>query len=714
MAENKESSIEKNQNPQEETDYQRLISNENFNDDNINEIPRETIMNIYGNDFENLTSLISKEETKVKKYFTSIQKNINEKYIKFHSNINSHLRHVTNKITDSFIFQNSIDTMDSKNTLQNKEEEKSLLIQKYSKDYIKRIEIIISIQNQILQSIKETVNIFLNFLEVSNNLDKEKPVHDFVGKEFKNIINSWLFLKLNLEKFDYTQAINGSGLDDNLKKFILKICEGKNYVMNINLPKEYLNEGYIRNISIKDREKIINEKNKNIKILKNNSHNLGKLNMSNIVDIESYFNDISSFNNMKSFKVKNISFKNSNNEILKKFKNLEKLSINNTKNFELKILQNLSQNLKSLSLSNNNFVDFEFKKIMNEYLKKSNSLRSNLEYLSFSKNNLSYIDLTEIINQKSSFFNLKNIDFSKNSIYKFNIPLEFFSELKCINLCNNNFSKDFFTNAYKDIIFLQSGNMHLSNLNLAKIYFNDISKKLNSFQIKLIYLNLSFIPDLISNDYLCKLKINDAMSLGLKKINFSYNKITNDTFFTFINNNKGMLNLKSLNLKGNQLDDIFFEKYLNLKLNNKFTKLKNINLEENLIGEDAISITPIEEEGDDDIVNNKIYKIRLLYKFIAENKSLIKMSITKNPLFNSYEIYDMNSQYLDNFFKVNRYGNIIIHNLNSFLLKIKKEMIIKNDESNNDYNRSQFNLKFDCQSAINQSSESFTNNNEWF
>ena len=714
MAENKESSIQNNQNPQEETDYQRLISNENIIDDNINEIPRETIMNIYGDDFENLTSLISKEEAKVKKYFTSIQKNINEKYNKFHSNINSHLRHVTNKITDSFIFQNSIDTIDSKNTLQNKEEEKSLLIQKYSKDYIKRIEIIISIQNQILQSIKETVNIFLNFLEVSNNLDKEKPVHDFVGKEFKNIINSWLFFKLNLEKFDYTQATNCSGLDDNLKKFILKISEGKNYVMNINLPKEYLNEGYLRNISIKDRENIINEKNKNIKILKNNSHNLGKLNMSNIVDIESYFNDINSFNNMKSFKIKNISFKNSNNEILSKFKNLEKLSINNTKNFELKILQNLSQNLKSLSLSNNNFVDFEFKKIMNEYLKKSNSLRSNLEYLSFSKNNLAYIDLTEIINQKSSFFTLKNIDFSKNSIYKFNIPLEFFSELKCINLCNNNFSKDFFINAYKDIIFLQCGNMHLSNLNLAKIYFNDIAKKLNQFQIKLIYLNLSFIPDLISNDYLCKLKINDAMSLGLKKINFSYNKITNDTFFTFINNNKGMLNLKSLNLKGNQLDDIFFEKYLNLKLNNKFTKLKNINLEENLIGEDAISITPIEEEGDDDVVNNKVYKIRLLYKFIAENKSLIKMSITKNPLFNSYEIYDMNSQYLDNFFKVNRYGNIIIHNLNSFLLKIKKEMIIKNDESNNDYNRSQFNLKFDCQSAINQSSESFTNNNEWF
>ena len=36
MAENKESSIQNNQNPQEETDYQRLISNENIIDDNIN------------------------------------------------------------------------------------------------------------------------------------------------------------------------------------------------------------------------------------------------------------------------------------------------------------------------------------------------------------------------------------------------------------------------------------------------------------------------------------------------------------------------------------------------------------------------------------------------------------------------------------------------------------------------------------------------------
>jgi hypothetical protein len=119
--------------------------------------------------------------------------------------------------------------------------------------------------------------------------------------------------------------------------------------------------------------------------------------------------------------------------------------------------------LTSLSLSNNNLVDFEFNIIMNDYLKKSSSLRNNLEYLSFAKNDLTYINLNDIINQKSSFHALKNLDLSKNSIYKLNIPFEYFSELKCINICNNNFSRNYFNNIDKDIVVLQSGNLFLSN-----------------------------------------------------------------------------------------------------------------------------------------------------------------------------------------------------------------------------------------------------------
>ena len=693
-----------------EANNQISLLEQNFNYEEIDDIPRETIMNIYGNDFENLTSLIDEEEINVKNFFSETQKSLKEKYSTFKTKVNSHLKRLTNKITASFNLENNIDIINPDNKVQNKEDQKSLLIQKYSKDYIKRIENIIDIQRQMMKSIKENINIFMNFLDISNSLDKEKPINDFINKEFKNIINSWLFLKLNLEKFDIAQALNTSGLDNNLKNFITKICEGKNFVMNISLPKDYLNDVYFKNITFKNKERFNNEKNKNKKILKENYNNLVKLKMNNIKYFDTYFDEINSFDNMKSLKLENVSFKDNNIEFLKNFPNINKLKINNAKNLEFEIFQNLSKNLTSITLSNNDLVDFEFNIIMNDYLKKSNSLRNNLKNLSFSNNNLTYINLTDIIDQKSSFYCLNNINFSKNSIYKFDIPIEYFPELKCIDICYNNFSRNYFNNMNKDIFVLLSGNMFLSNLNLAQNYFNDIKIKLNKYPIKLIYLNLSFIPNAISNEYFTKLEINDTILLGLKKINFSYNNITNETFFEFIKNNKGLLNLQSLNLKGNKLNDLFFEEYLNFNLNHKFTKLKKINLDENLLGNEEISITPLEEEGDNQNINNKIHKIRLLYKFISENKSLIQMSITKNNIFQTFKIFNA-YQNCDNNFKINRNGKIIINCLNSFLMKIKKELLLKNDESNNDYNRNKFNLKFDCKSDNDLNSENFTNNN---
>ena len=690
------------------------ILEQNFNFDEKKDIPRETIMNIYGDDFENLTSLINEEEMKIKDYFIETQSSIMEKYNAFKLKINSHLKHLTNKIANVFNLENNqnivININSNNNNIRNEENKKSLLIKKYSKDYIKKIENIINIQKQIMNSIKDTMNIFLNFLDISNSLDKEKPIHDFINNEFEHIINSWVFLKLNLEKFDLATALNNSKLNNNFKNFISKISEGKNFVMNISLPYDYISNSFFKNISIKNKEKFFDEKKKYKNILKENYNNLVKLKMNNINDVETYFDEIESFENMKSLKLKNINFIRNSNEFLKKFNKVNKLNINNAKNLEIRMLEYLSENLTSLSLSNNNLVDFEFNIIMNDYLKKSKNLRNNLEYLSFSKNDLSYINLNDIIDQKSQFYALKNIDFSNNSLYKLNIPFEYFSSLKCINICYNNFSKNYFNNIDKDIIVLQSGNLFLSNLNLANYYFSDINKKLNKYPIKLVYLNLSFIPDLISNDYFSKLEINDTILLELKKLNLSYNNITNVTFFQFIKNNKGLLNLKNLNLKGNKLNDLFFEEYLNLKLNNIFTNLKKINLEENLLGDDDVVVTQINEEGDNEIEDNKIHKIRALYKFISENKSLIYMSITKNNIFEPFKIFNFYQKYEGNT-KINSKGKIIINNLNSFILKIKNELLIQNDKKNNDYAKNKFNLKFDCKSDNDLNSELFTNNN---
>ena len=188
-----------------------------------------------------------------------------------------------------------------------------------------------------------------------------------------------------------------------------------------------------------------------------------------------------------------------------------------SKNFELIMLQNLSKHLTKLSLANNGLVNFEFNNIINNYLKKSNAIRNNLEYLSFANNNLTYVDFNQMItSQKTAFLALKNLNFKKNQIYKFNIPFEYFSELKCINCCFNSFTRDNFS-SYPNILMLQGGNPFLTNINLSKKYYNDLGKKLNSYQLNLIYLNLSYLHSVLSLDYLSDLKINDNILLGLKK-----------------------------------------------------------------------------------------------------------------------------------------------------------------------------------------------------
>ena len=93
----------------------------------------------------------------------------------------------------------------------------------------------------------------------------------------------------------------------------------------------------------------------------------------------------------------------------------------------------------------------------------------------------------------------------------------------------------------------------------------------------------------------------------------------------------------------------------------------------------------------------------MLYRFIAENKVLNELSIIRNTIFNEFKILDFYRNSEINF-KKDKKGNVIINCLNSFLWKIKKELLIKNEEQNY---RNSFNIKFDCQSDINQNSENF-------
>ena len=78
--------------------------------------------------------------------------------------------------------------------------------------------------------------------------------------------------------------------------------------------------------------------------------------MNNINDVETYFDEIESFENMKSLKLKNINFIRNSNEFLKKFNNRKELTRNQkrllskVKEFETWLVSRQGWNVKIIKI----------------------------------------------------------------------------------------------------------------------------------------------------------------------------------------------------------------------------------------------------------------------------------------------------------------------------------------------------------------------------
>ena len=673
-------------------------------------VSRETLNSIYGDNYDLIRSKIMDTENQAINYLSDMICSLQVKYKEFNTDINSHFRNLTSKITDAFKLNNN----SSEEIKGTKKEKKENLIKKYSNEYIQELKKIINMHEQIFNNIKNSISIFYDFLDISKLLSKEKPINEFLSKEFKKIIENWSYMQIDFSNFDFTKAVKDSNFGSDLKDLIIKIRKNQNFIMNISNTTKYmrLNKKLFDKVS-PDRAmelRMLSDNNK--KIMDDNHDNLIKLKMKNAFYVDKYFEAGLKYNKIKFLKFDNVTFspkgRNKNN-FLKNMNSLEKLIINSATNFEISILKDLSKSLIKLSLTKNGFVDYEFKNIMTNYLVNSEHIRKNLQYLSFSDNYLSNINLSQIVYQpRQSFHALKELDFQNNKIFQFSIEPEYFNDLKCINCCYNNLARNSFEQ-YEKILTLLSGNVFLSEKNLAKKYFDSLAKKLNNYTISLTYLNLSFIPQILSDDYLAKIIINDSILINLKKLDLSYNNLKCDTIIKFLNNNKGCLSLKSLNLSNNLLDISFFDKFLEGGLNNHFNKLKYMKLDANKFGNfENLESTP-------EKLNEELIKmIRILYKFIEKNNNLIELTITKNPFSNYLLITDIeiNNEENANNFSFNNYvtqdekGNIIINNFFSFLFKIKIEMNEINKKNKSEI-RPTFNIKFDCKNSINNNSSEF-------
>jgi len=476
---------------------------------------------------------------------------------------------------------------------------------------------------------------------------------------------------------------------------------GENEEEEINEKEDEKNKINVKELAVK----IIGDKDKDKKqklLLENEHSKINKIIMENAC-ISEYLNNSQKFESLKSFNLKN--GKLSDDKFLQNMPNLTELSIKSISNLEIDFLKFLPINIQKLCLEKNNFVNQDFKNIINFYISNNEKIAKNLKCLSFAGNNLTRIDLSS---PKNKFEQLIELDFRKNKICKIFISSESFPKLKFVNCCKNCLNKSYLKHL-KNVISLESVNGHLLEPELSEPYYEELKKTLmnkDKVLFKMEYLNISHMPRVQSLQYFKTFEMVRNVTKYLIKLDLSYNKLDNETFFKFININKKFENLRILNLNGNDIDDHFFEEET---FQNVFCKLEHLYLNSNKIGDKKISIKYKDNISIDDKYHNPedkslIYKLRAIYNFIQNNKHLTKLTITKNPISEFYsvvpEIHN-NADKSEKYIKKDNNGKIIINCLFSLCIKIRDELLTQDEE------RDTFNLRFDCRSNVNKNSSNY-------
>ena len=659
---------------------------------------RRNINNVFESDIFDVMNQLKETSNSSSKYLIEAAKNFSEKSKIFTQEI---FDHIQKKALDYKNIFNLEKNPENKDNVFNK----NIGLKLSNKKTIKLIKKITELFSQIFDSLKQNLEILIKFLDISKSFHKMKPIQEFLYDNFSDITNCWLFMKLDFENFDFNKVINNSEIDPSFKILLTNICNNKYSSIKIIQPQESLFDN-------KFKEKIDAE----INLLFGNQSNLLKLHIENIDNLSKVINNNFLFKKLKRFYLKNVennknkSQSNIKDNLFQKMPNLEKLTIKQCLNININLITQLPEKLKKLYLEENQFIDKDFNYILDKVLLTNNNILQNLELLSFANNNLTNVDLSQIP-QKCIFQSLLELDFSKNRLYKFiyNNNSKSFKKLKFINCCNNNFNKSYL-NEYSKIIGLESGNLFMLDSELKDTYYSQLKDKLTNDRkdpYRMSYLNITYIPTIKTINYFNDFNINENIMIYLKKLDLSYNGLTCDTFFKFIGQNKGFINLRTLKLKGNNLDDTFFERYS--EKDTIFHKLDHLYLDSNNLGnnitkinyKDDLPINQLYSGGNEELV----YKLRLIYKFIEKNKYLTKLTITKNPISQLYMKKPIsNSIIIEDYVEKDNDHRIIINCFYSFLVKIRDELVKKGDKT---IGRTDFNIKFDIQTNVNQNSEKF-------
>ena len=551
-----------------------------------------------------------------------------------------------------------------------------------------------TLYTSLFEMVKSNMKIISHFLTLGKSLDKNKALQEFFSNEFNDIVNHWLFMKIDFDNFNVNEALAKSELDDNFKSFITKIYKKKSMKIVIEHSKgEVENEETKKRI--KDEQKMISA----------NAPNISKLVLKNAGDYSKIIEKNINFPKLKKFYFENGKIKESEWNFQNTMPELEKLSIKYSPNLEAYIIEKLPKKLKQLYLEKCNFVNIDFSTLL-KLLNSNKDILNNLEVLSLAGNNITKVDFS-ILQQKTIYESLKELNFRKNKLYKFIHSPDNFPKLQFINFSKNSFNKSYLKDFGK-LLGLESGNNFLFEPELCESYYNSLKQKIcikDDIPYLFDYLNITFIPKNLSMNYFKNFELNSQLMQKIKILDLSYNSLNNNTLFNFLEKNNNFISLHSLKLNGNDIDDLFFEKLMRI---NCFPKLEHLYLNSNRIGDPKVKVNYVDDIPIDKAFENDkilVYKLRLMYKFIEQTPYLTKLTITKNPIAEFYSVTKgKDSDKEGKYIKRDAYGQIVINCLFSMLVKIRDELLTNELIKEK---RKGFNLKFDCRSNVNKNSENY-------
>jgi len=580
-------------------------------------------------------------------------------------------------------------------SLKNKKLDEDQIFRSITEKPIQIINKISTLYSTLFEMLKSNMKILSQFLNIGKKFAGGKPLEDFFDEEFSDIVNSWLFLKIDFDNFNVNEALAKSEFDEHFKAFLTKTNKKK----SMKIYFEHL-KGEVENEETK--KKYTEEK----KFLKDNVATVTKLTLKNTGDFDNYIERKFEFPKLKKFIFENGRLFD-NFDIKNKMPNLEKLSIKSCPSLQIFFMEKIPLKIKELYLEKCNIINDEVKTLVEKIFVEKNPILNTLEILSLAGNNITKVDFSRL-KAKQIYQSLKEMNFKKNKLYKFIYNPENFPQLKFINCAKNNFNKSFFKGI--KIMSLESGNGFLFEPDLCKSYYDDLKKKIctkDELPYVFDYLNISFMPKNLSLKYFSDFELNPQLMQKIKKLDLSYNTLNCNTFFKYLEKNNTFIHLHSLNLNGNEIDDTFFEKLIK---NNYFPKLQHLYLNSNLIGDTKVKIgyrddVQIYPENQSEKDRSLVYKLRLMYKFIEQMPHLNKLTITKNPIAEFYSVTKgTDADKSDKYIKRDLNGKIVVNCLFSMLIKIRDELLASDYDKEK---RRGFNLKFDCRSNVNKNSDNY-------